>query len=875
MQIQRIEIKQVRRFREPLIIENLEPGINLFVGPNESGKSSIVRAIRAAFLERCRSNKVEDLSPWGVYNAVPTVNIHFLWQNQQCILEKQFLSKKSCALRMGDQSLQGEDAEDRLASLLGFTLAAKGGIRDEQLGVPGVLWIEQGRGHELEEAVRASVAHLRSALPESMESLGSQHGDAVANAVARQLGDLQTATGRPRGEYLALLNEIDTLQTNVAESRRLIGAYRAQVDELGSLRAAHQSDIQNKPWMQMRSQAEAIQGRLKGALQCAADLKALEGALLNLRSRAELLQNHQMQRENAQKGAAEIVEKLAQRRIDAAEIGSRLGQLREAENQAKEAWESAKTLEQSARNAHEMRALHQESTDLQGHLTKAVEALVQARQCETRLSDARAWLSRQHLEESDLVALRALDRELRENQIRQERVATKMLYRLDPGVKIQIGDSLVDGHGEWVIGKAVNVRIPGVGMLQLSPGEDALSDLDQRQAALQHQIAMKLADCHVESLATAESLWASIQRNQGQVERDEFLLNSLAPEGVGTLARQVETWEGRIAAIVEALSTMPAEPESAMSLEEAREAREPAERAWSFQATLFHECAKEQAGLSSEIQLLESNHQKLVALVQETDELSPKWTEESRGLETLQADNLLQQKRLREQLALEDPEMLQQDAERFTKSAQFAEEKHRDRADRMGRLEAWLEISGAQGLEERLAEQESQFAAKERRAQRFNARVQGLVLLSGLIENYRDALLQKLQAPLQARVDHYLRLWSPCARLRLGADLEPVEINRERGLSGVESAAFAALSFGTREQVALLMRLAYADVLQEAGRPTLIILDDVLTHSDTGRLDHMKRILADAAKRHQILLLTCHEEDWTDLGVPSLSVGSL
>ncbi len=91
MQIQRLEMEQVRRFREPLIIENLEPGLNLFTGPNEAGKSSIVRAIRAAFLERSRSNKVEDLATWGVHNPAPSIKIHFRWNDQPCILEKQFL----------------------------------------------------------------------------------------------------------------------------------------------------------------------------------------------------------------------------------------------------------------------------------------------------------------------------------------------------------------------------------------------------------------------------------------------------------------------------------------------------------------------------------------------------------------------------------------------------------------------------------------------------------------------------------------------------------------------------------------------------------------------------------------------------------------
>ncbi|HLU14778.1 MAG TPA: GTP-binding protein, partial [Burkholderiaceae bacterium] len=80
-------------------------------------------------------------------------------------------------------------------------------------------------------------------------------------------------------------------------------------------------------------------------------------------------------------------------------------------------------------------------------------------------------------------------------------------------------------------------------------------------------------------------------------------------------------------------------------------------------------------------------------------------------------------------------------------------------------------------------------------------------------------------------------------------------------------AALDALSFGAREQMGLVTRLAYADLLKEASQPTLIMLDDALVHTDATRLAHMKRILYDAADRHQILLFTCHPEKWRDMGV--------
>ena len=73
----------------------------------------------------------------------------------------------------------------------------------------------------------------------------------------------------------------------------------------------------------------------------------------------------------------------------------------------------------------------------------------------------------------------------------------------------------------------------------------------------------------------------------------------------------------------------------------------------------------------------------------------------------------------------------------------------------------------------------------------------------------------------------------------------------------------------------VIARLAYADLLREAGRPTLIILDDALVHSDAARLDRMKRVLFDAASRHQILLFTCHPENWRDLGVQARTLDAV
>ena len=53
-----------------LALDGLQPGLNLFVGPNRAGKSTVAAAIRAAFLERY-STTVADLAPRGNPARVP------------------------------------------------------------------------------------------------------------------------------------------------------------------------------------------------------------------------------------------------------------------------------------------------------------------------------------------------------------------------------------------------------------------------------------------------------------------------------------------------------------------------------------------------------------------------------------------------------------------------------------------------------------------------------------------------------------------------------------------------------------------------------------------------------------------------------------
>ena len=77
MRLQRIALQNVRMFRAPVVLEDLEPGLNVFAGPNGSGKSTLVDAIRAAFLERYKSGSVDHLRPRDAAGVAPTIHLDF------------------------------------------------------------------------------------------------------------------------------------------------------------------------------------------------------------------------------------------------------------------------------------------------------------------------------------------------------------------------------------------------------------------------------------------------------------------------------------------------------------------------------------------------------------------------------------------------------------------------------------------------------------------------------------------------------------------------------------------------------------------------------------------------------------------------------
>ena len=904
MRLTRVRIEALRHFREPFEIRDLREGINLFVGPNGAGKTTIVRAIRAAFFERCKSGSVTDLLPWGEPGAAPSVEVDFATGGRRYHLRKRFLAKSRCSLDIDGTAFENSEAEERLADLLGFQYAGKGASKPEHWGVPGLLWIQQGGGQELHDAVGHATDHLRKALDESLGEVASTGGDEVFAQVRAERVKLLTPTGQATGELRIVAGLLAEANAKVASLAAQLATYRDQVDRFGLLHSQILSGNREQPWKRFQAQAKAAADQLDQIARMRDALTADRQILAQTEAQIRLLEQHQAT-------FAEQAIRLAQRRQTLATAAAlqadaelallpRRQQLAAAQREHERTQAALGMAEQQER-----RRLQQERMAVLQQRHGSLQAVIgQGREILARLNRHRQDVAARRISDEQLATLRRNEQELQAASIRLEAVATTLSYRLDPGKSIELDEATLEGAGSTQLVTSAVLTIAQFGTLTIEPGGGQdLAKLSAARAALASTQDALLQSLGVDNLAAAEQRLQQRKAAEQDAQVAQARLDQLAPTGLDAQAAELAAVAGELAdgqakaaSMEQAGGSQPGGSQPGgeqaagtgelvcapvsgvapmLTVDDARSAHAEAATRWRTAQAAEQDARAAWAAAKGATVHAQAELSALQVTVEATD-YRERVTQSQAELDLTRLRLVSLASRIRSaQQGIEaaQPQVLQQDADRFMRSATQAQQAHDQRREEVIGLQSQLDAAGANGLEEQLADAQGTLERMQRRHRELGRRAHALALLADMLQAKREALTQRLQAPLLARLNHYLHLLMPGARVTIDEALRPLALSRpiDTGAAG----GFADLSFGTREQLGLISRLAYADLLKEANRPTLIILDDGLVNTDATRLSQMKRILYDAATRHQILLFSCHPERWADLGSGARDVLSL
>lgn len=195
------------------------------------------------------------------------------------------------------------------------------------------------------------------------------------------------------------------------------------------------------------------------------------------------------------------------------------------------------------------------------------------------------------------------------------------------------------------------------------------------------------------------------------------------------------------------------------------------------------------------------------------------------------------------------------DLQRLEADAKRISDEERQLAEDLRDVEATVRTLEAEGLDDRLAAIAEERARLERERRLLERERDGLRLLDRVLAEEEEKARAEWASPVARAVGPWL------ARV---LDAEAVEIDQTLGVATIRRSGRAErveiLSAGTQEQIAVLVRLAFADLLERQGKPAPVILDDALVFSDDARIARMFDVLTEAAKSLQIIVLTCRRD---------------
>lgn len=870
MKLRRVRVRDFRGLTGTTEVTDLGDGLTVVGGDNEAGKSTWLEALRAALFDRhtLSGKPAEAFLPLG-QRVGPEVTVVFECGGEQWSLWKRFFQKPGAELTGPDgERHSGDAAEDRLQTLLGFERPSRGRTGAAHQGVFGLLWLTQGEAH-LNPAPAQTARH---ALGQALESevgdvLGAGLGQTLLDDLLRERAEYWTRTGRPTGDLRSAEERVARLETEHRTALDALAEYRDSVDRLERIdqeRRALDAPDGIAALETRRDQARRAHAELETARQRKArtdnDLRLAEAeaatATNRWQERTRLIA--ECERANTRLGDGDSEADAQARQFR--ELETALATEREAEATAVHALETAEARLARLEQRERLTRLHAEEKRL-------AQALERARAARNGEQEARRAARAIAIGREDVDALRALDDRLVSVRERLAGGATRVRPELNTPYHLS-GHAREDADGVEITGDAV-LHIEGVGVIRIVPGGEDLAAAEGQKSRIEITRGEQLQRLGVPDTAAAQSALEDRERHENRARESAALLEALAPEGLEALLNAHEDVRSEIhaAGAAEADADADADDREAAQrdvqaarsrLDEARQRRSECEQSLgNLRERIAGDRSRREAQQAERDRIAE----RLAGARREQDDDTLHNT-------ALTAERQLAAMREQQQAAAAsidalDPERTELYLQRSEAACEQAIAERRNLQKQGDELRARLDALGQSGLSEAAQALEADLGAAQREHDRVRRDAEAVWHAWEALDSAARAARETYVGPLTERLRPYLDLLLPDAAMVFGDTLGPTALHRHGQAEMVEQ-----LSVGTREQLAIITRLAFADLLAERGESTPVVLDDALVFADETRFEAMQLILTRAARRHQIIILTCRPSDFRGLGAP-------
>ncbi len=891
MILESIQLEHLGPFGNAVAVGPFTRALNVLAAPNESGKTTFVKAATRALFDRhtCKDSEIRALQPAGT-DFGPGVSVVFQVASGKFRIRKQFLMSPQCQLsawRDGqwEPISEGDEADRRLAALLNFQPPGRGASREVNWGLMRYLWARQGEPTAWPSWDDASGRQIQNRLAKvELDPLC----DRLRIALWNDYLQVFTATGQTKaaGPLRKAEEEWSRLEADLQELReksRQLEDLRANFESVTAQLTRLKSEAVEK-----RKEAEAIRELAVQAELLTIELKARQeawetakAALHTIDSDLEGLGKLQAELAEAKARLAATEETLAQQSKAAqahAETQARLeSELESRQNvlaKTRSSLERARQLIKHRRDRQDLERLESLARKVHTHLghVEQLQTTLQRLPALTvaRLRQLEKDSQRIHEQTAQLRVL-GLSVELTPHRPCEVQINTPDLERKE---SLPAGETAT-----FHAAQTLHMSLAGWGKISVRSGSHEAKDIAAKLQECQRAFREKLLEFGVESFERAQAVLIERQDLEAKLQTTQSALQALLTdwESPNAFDQDLHQRRTRLAAIEAASDYSEAEMRESLANLEA------AEQQFAVQVELqdqeFKSLAKtaklartETAGLRDRVQQSEKQLASLRGSIHGTEQQIEALRKRYGG-ELEKARSAARQAFVEAEARLEvtrkklpaDHERL---PERNKRAAKAAEEVGAELAaglDEASQLEGRLKTLGSEGLYTKISQRLEQREIAARAASAARARGWAARLLHDLIEYRKLAATRSVLAPLEDRLSSVFAdiTGRRNRRVYLDENLQILGVGRD----GKERIAFEHLSQGAREQLLLALRLAVAAELS-VDEPQLLILDDVLVNTDGTRQDRILDLLQQAAETMQILILTCHPDRYRGIGQP-------
>lgn len=890
MRLTHISVEGVGRFEKAVTVLDLAPGLNVLAAPNEAGKSTLFKAVRACVFEKhsARTDFLRALA-CETANLPVSVEIGFEHGGENYVARKSFLSSARASLSRGGKEIAtGKTADEMLHETLGLK---QGGGRSIDSGAFGLLWVGQSQSFQPPAVQGAAKDAIDGAIEREVGSLvGGERAREALKTLEAELATFLTAkgTGVSKSGPLGLAEaRLQDLTAKLDADEALLAGLDRDIGELE--RKRRERERLNDPTVEadLRARLEACLGERAQAQAVAAELRDLEKDEKIARARLDETQRVFDELRQCAARIDETHEKLTQARGALAPLTQDETDRAQALRDARD--ELASLEDQDTRDAQAETHLRRLASAASAAASKpALQAkLALLERIAAELSAAKAARLRVVATTKDLQSIETMDRDIALLRDRLDAAAPRIdiTPAVSPAAAIRIGGKIVADAQTYAATAPMRIAIDGVGEITVTPppgfGEVERDSLRALEAKRAKQLALSGATSVAElreAIERARELDQKLVSLRAQLAALDATEASL-PNEIALLRAKIDAADAAVA------ETMGAEEPPPLSDIEAKQAALQAKRALAapqrkrLQAAIeahgerlrtLATARAEQRGLVDALaRQLDRDMQRLPAgeRAQKTAEAAGAFDEARRGHERarLSLDALRARAPDAERMADMDARVA-----RMESAIHNLHQEARALEDQISRLEGAILVRGGEGLGERVSALREERDLAHRDAERLRARLSALTLLRDTIRQFYEEQRELLQTPIRRHLQPFLD--DVFAKAELTLD-ETFSISRLMRDGAPE--AFQRLSDGTQEQIAVLVRLAMGGLLHERGEDVPIILDDALVFSDDERIERMFDALNRAARRQQVIVLTCRGASFRSLGGKALTITPL